>query len=327
MTTGEIVAFVLVALIVAVTVFGRDIVQTVRNRGRSGYGSAYTKEQIAEFEERNRIWRKEFEARNPDGPPISDEEHAEFKDWLEQQSRAAIRLTPTSGIETGSDGSRLGGPVALAEGQTWPVSKRGAPMELLAQLDFAELPALDGFPTKGVLQFFIPQDDDMMGMGDEADEGDVAVLYRPNGAGEELVPTPLVPLEESVSPFLNQDFQRDGVALSGEAFVDPIGTENWEVDAKLDGNILRPGFDRWEKLLEVQANGKPLIHHAGGYPVFVQWDFRKPGEFDDYDTVLLRLTSDKCVQWGDVGEANFLIRGEDLAKLDFSRVIFWWDCS
>ncbi|MEL7189687.1 MAG: DUF1963 domain-containing protein [Pseudomonadota bacterium] len=137
--------------------------------------------------------------------------------------------------------------------------------------------------------------------------------------------TPLVPAEESVSPFWNKAAQKDGIALLAEVFADPVGTNNWEVDSTLDGNIRRPGFNRWEKLLEAQATGKPLIHHAGGYPVFVQWDFRKPGEFDDYDTVLLSLTSDEYVQWGDVGEANFLIRSEDLEARDFTKVIFWWD--
>ena len=80
-------------------------------------------------------------------------------------------------------------------------------------------------------------------------------------------------------------------------------------------------------MLESRETDKPLVHQAGGYPVFVQWDFRKPDYLAAYDTVLLRLTSDDFLMWGDVGEANFLIRREDLAKRDFSKVIFWWDCS
>ena len=30
--------------------------------------------------------------------------------------------------------------------------------------------------------------------------------------------------------------------------------------------------------------------------------------------------------WGDVGEAVFMIRADDLAARDFSRVAFYWDC-
>ncbi|MFN3863661.1 MAG: DUF1963 domain-containing protein [Erythrobacter sp.] len=68
-------------------------------------------------------------------------------------------------------------------------------------------------------------------------------------------------------------------------------------------------------------------HHAGGYPVFVQCDFRAPGQHDDYDTCLLHLTSDDHVEWSDVGDANIMIRAEDLARGDFSKVILCWDCS
>lgn len=327
MTLELAISMSFVALVAVAAVFGSDIVSAVKGQ-RSGNGSAYSKEQIAETEERKSAWQEEFEARNPDGPPISQEEHDAFETWLNAQVRPAIRLAPVSGTNADSDGSRLGGPVALAKGQEWPLSEGGKPMEFLAQLDSSELPHLDGFPSEGVLQFFIPQDDDLMGMDTEdASNSDIAVLYRPNGAGGALSPTPLVPPMESVSPFQNREIQSNGLSLLGEAYSDPINNNTWEVDAKLGGNIRRPGFDRWEALFETRAANKPLIHHLGGYPVFVQWDFRKPGELDEYDTVLLRLTSDEHLMWGDVGEANFLIRSDDLVKRNFSRVIFWWDCS
>lgn len=318
---SDILAIVGLIIIVASIFFAAP-------RTTSGSGSAYSKKQIAEFEERNRKWREEYEAANPDGPPISEQEHAEFKAWLDAQARPAVRLTPDATAAVTEDGSRLGGPVALAQTQAWPVSKHGNKMEFLAQLDFTALPPLEGFPTAGVLQFFIPQDDDFWGMDiDNPQASNVAVLYRPNGAGAgTMTPNPPIKPRESNTPFWPRETRENGIALTGASFADMMSYNHWMLDAKQDGNARRPGFDRWETLLENRADDEPLIHHMGGYPVFVQSDFRKPESLADYDTVLLRLTSDDYVQWGDVGEANFLIRSEDLAKRDFSKVIFWWDC-
>ena len=32
------------------------------------------------------------------------------------------------------------------------------------------------------------------------------------------------------------------------------------------------------------------------------------------------------VLWGDCGVANFFIKDEDLAKKDFSNILYSWDC-
>ncbi|MEL7189688.1 MAG: DUF1963 domain-containing protein [Pseudomonadota bacterium] len=180
MTFNQLLLIFGLGLVAGLLFFGADIVRAWENRP----SSAYTKEQRAEFEERTRVWQEEFEARNPDGPPISEDEHHAFEKWLKEQVRPALRLTPQASSNAQADGTRLGGPVALAKGQAWPVSKGGVPMEFLAQLDFAELPPLKGFPGEGVLQFFIPQDDDLWGADfDNPTQSDVAVLNRPNGGG------------------------------------------------------------------------------------------------------------------------------------------------
>ncbi|TRD11712.1 DUF1963 domain-containing protein [Erythrobacter insulae] len=297
-------------------------------------GSAYSKQQKAEWEERARQSREIFEAANPDSPPISETEHSEFAQWLGAQSKPAIRLDPAGSApeangQAGPDGSRLGGPVWLEEGQAWPQSRKGNPMEFIAQLDFNQLPELEGFPTTGALQFFIPDDDDLWGMEmDEPIKSDVAVLYRPEGSPRNRhQQTAQRPPDESITPFLNETVRQAGVALAGAAIEDVMPSNIWELDARIEGNLRRPGFERWDDLIEANEEKRSLVHHAGGYPCFVQSDFRGPGSLDDYDTVLLRLTSDDHLQWGDVGEAHFLIRSADLAARDFSKVIFWWDCS
>lgn len=75
---------------------------------------------------------------------------------------------------------------------------------------------------------------------------------------------------------------------------------------------------------------------VGGWPSFEQVDPRwwPDGEaLRRYDTVLFQLDSqhgDRAgrpeVMWGDGGVGRFLVNGGDLARLDFSRVMYAWDC-
>ena len=88
----------------------------------------------------------------------------------------------------------------------------------------------------------------------------------------------------------------------------------------------RPGQDDVENELFEINETREFAHRIGGYPSFTQYDFRKRGENDDLDVVLLGLSSDDAIMWGDVGEAAFYIRHSDLERRDFSRVAFYWDC-
>lgn len=45
--------------------------------------------------------------------------------------------------------------------------------------------------------------------------------------------------------------------------------------------------------------------------------------------LLFQLDSDDDLDviWGDMGIANFFIPPDDLARAEFSRVVYHWDCS
>lgn len=289
-----------------------------------------TRPERAAHAEAMRGWREEYEVANPEGPPISREEHAAFRAWLAAQERPAARLTPAPGPAQ-PDGCRLGGPVWLAQRQEWPRSPEGQPMMFLAQLDFAALPALPGFPADGVVQVFLPTDDDLFGMHPDdpgLGAGRIAVLARANGAGavrhENL---PNFDWTSQASAFRRDQDRLDGVPLTPAPFVAPIDSNQWQAEARLAGYGRRDGVEKWEDALEAGFSQGRLTHHAGGYPVFSQYDFRAPGKHEAYDTCLLHLSSDDHMQWSDVGDANIMIRSADLARGDFSQVIFWWDCS
>ena len=66
-----------------------------------------------------------------------------------------------------------------------------------------------------------------------------------------------------------------------------------------------------------------------GHPFFTQEDVREEGS--RYDTLLFQLDSEtvdkeKITMWGDMGVGNFFINAEDLQRLDFSNVLYNWDC-
>ena len=69
--------------------------------------------------------------------------------------------------------------------------------------------------------------------------------------------------------------------------------------------------------------------HLLGHPFFTQADIRERGW--RYDTLLFQLDTECCeekdiVMWGDCGVGNFFINAEDLKNLDFSNVLYNWDC-
>ena len=82
-----------------------------------------------------------------------------------------------------------------------------------------------------------------------------------------------------------------------------------------------------EDFLEREENARALRHHTGGFPAFTQSDIRGYPACADLDHTLLRLTSDNNLMWGDAGECVFMMTSDDLAKGDFSRVAYSWDCS
>jgi len=64
---------------------------------------------------------------------------------------------------------------------------------------------------------------------------------------------------------------------------------------------------------------------VGGYAAFTQED---PRAVDSPLVLLFQLNSDDDadMMWGDCGIANFFIDPDELAKADFSRVLYNWDC-
>ncbi len=256
---------------------------------------------------------------------------AEYETALQATRRPSvdIRLEPMADDDPRA--SKVGGRPYWAGGRDYPAGADGVPLHLLAQIDFAELPSsLDGYPKSGLLQFFIASDDHY---GADFDSGMTAdsmsaqrnfrVVYWPDTraeprevdvpAAESLPHDPARPrrmrFSASTETLGVQDHRFDRL-LGGDAHV-AIGT--YAKARHLDADAL---FDA-----VYERNGRSG-HKIGGYPFFTQQDPRT----DDRLELLFQLDTDDQMMWGDAGVGGFFIAPEDLARGDFSRVMYSWDC-
>lgn len=248
-----------------------------------------------------------------------------FRNKIAGTQKAVTRVLPQPAAETTLWQSKIGGKPYLPKGNDFPTNSKGEQLFFLAQINFAEAPPLPGFPTQGILQFFI-FDDDFFGQNLDAPEvqENFRVLFYPEVEENDanLVTdfsflqtydyTPF-PADQSFPVLFTPEYEIlpvDDYRFAeqfGAGFFEQFGDQEWEV---------------YENYLELTfAEG----HKMGGYPDFAQADPRNPS---DPMELLFQLDSDETIQcmWGDMGVANFFIRPADLAQRDFSRVLYNWDC-
>jgi uncharacterized protein YwqG len=219
----------------------------------------------------------------------------------------------------------------LPIGEAWPTDPQGVPLEFIAQIDMGDCRSLDDFPRDGILQFFIGRNDLYGANFDHPREGTFIVRHcRPDGAGALHAPPALVQVNDVLgsdfSPFESSDVRERGLALSAQAVEDPIDGSIIEAETRIYELYGQFDITALEDFIEAPEQHRPLRHHVGGYPAFTQSDIRHDAANSDLDQVLLRVTSDEYVMWGDAGEAVFMLRREDLRAGRFDEAVYSWDC-
>ena len=278
------------------------------------------------------VWedaKADMHARRTDkeaGEPLSETEADEIIAWYRNQARPALLLRPDPEADALTAPVRLGGEIWFADGEQWPLGLDGEKLEFVAQYDLSRLPALEGFPREGVARFFIGRNDIWGVDFDHPDQSNIRVLWHdgPQSGGRYEAPLPWG--KDENSPFESVSVRTEGLALRPEPIDDRPDFYSWQLQEQIDRRAGRPGLDEVEDELMEISETREFAHRIGGHPSFTQYDFRKRGENDDLDILLLGLSSDKSIMWGDVGEAAFYIRRDDLERRDFSRVAFYWDC-
>lgn len=295
-------------------------------------------------------------------PPVLEP----YRPQLQASERPVVRLAAESGREPRLWESKVSGVPYRPKGAAWPHarSEDTRPLVFLAQVNFAQVNgeghALPDFPSRGILQFFILNDDSYgaemaSSMKLDGAQQHYRVLYWPEVVEDEAALDTSVPRPEydprEVARLREGGFERliddssliweelpyDWDALQDEtrfpfrpralAFLpdhEPVSGADNTASAVLGVNIWAEGVTGHD-LASVLYDLSPGGHKLGGYPNFTQSDPRQPSD----DLILLfQLDSDERLglMWGDVGTANFFIRPQDLKRRDFSKVAYHWDC-
>ena len=246
--------------------------------------------------------------------------------------------------------SKFGGFPFVPLGGAIPTNAEGSQLALLAQINCAQLPENNMYPSDGWLQVWCLEDE-MYGFCSDTiqPETNQKVLYIPAGTQGE-------PLERVVAmyqPYGNEEcplwFVDEQGAIWGMRLSFTHGQQGITYS---DGRFRDLFLDRWNKRYPEQAvenfydlpdeifenvvdihDGSDCAHQLGGYPYFTQYDpryERDSTELTKYTEVLFQIDSqfdtewDLC--WGDAGVRNLFISRENLEALDFSDLLYNFDC-
>lgn len=255
------------------------------------------------------------------------------------------RSTVVFGLEEGTSGilhSKVGGAFYVPEGMEAPKNtETGEALYLLAQINFAELPPIEDFPQKGLLQIFIDGKDDTFGCNfdNEADQTGWRIRFIENlPSAEEIKPEQIRETEWTEETSLPLDHPVV-YRLTGRREDQPVSINDYRFDEMLTkycSDLLPEGTEGFFDLDDEDAEACEELYEIfeeydcqlGGYPTFTQSDPREYLEEDaDVPEILLfQLDTTEDIMWGDSGVGNFFIKKEDLVKKDFSKVWFNWDC-
>lgn len=217
--------------------------------------------------------------------------------------------------------SNVNGKPYIPLGFNYPKTTSGKPLKLLAQLNFEELPKLNDFPEKGILQFFVDMEDDVFGLFN----GQYKVIYHENIIKDNTLLMQDFSFLESISMEESMFSKNVPFAIEGEiqyaipnfeGFIRELPTIFAEMNDEQSDNLA-------EALYEFFDGYK---HKIGGYHDTTQSDVLEGN--NEFDTLLFQLDTDveNDIMWGDSGVGNFFIKKENLLKLDFSKVLYEWNC-
>ncbi|MEM6380259.1 MAG: DUF1963 domain-containing protein [Bacteroidota bacterium] len=199
----------------------------------------------------------------------------------------------------------------------YPKDKAGHPMRLAAQINFSEVPHLEGFPEDGILQLFLSG-------SDWYDEESMVIYHNLS----ELSEAPF----EDFSFLKEEDYDEMPIhkvhKLSFSIKIENGGLDDVQFDFQFDDL-------NWLDFVE-QLSEEDLYffyqyfdtdgHKMGEYAAFTQTDPREYAWRKPEDIHVLQIDSKDEIMFGDVGLGHVFINPEDLQKRDFAKAYFTWDC-
>lgn len=212
------------------------------------------------------------------------------------------------------------------------------PLQFLAQINFSEIPQLDGFPEKGIVQFYLNMKAWDLGMDESLEHVQLnhRVLYFPEVNEDES----LLKTRETLRNFseISEDEAQlwvDGSALAFNkaqqymTFFDyrfaPLLFNRQEVYVSSNYEDILHAYQHYQMPYteDFQSEGG---HRIGGYANYLHsTDNRTEFGIEDH-LLLMQLDTDEGLEWCDSGIAQWYIHPDDLKQCDFSKVVFLWAC-
>ena len=225
--------------------------------------------------------------------------------------------------------SKLGRLPYMPKDFEYPKSFSGEYLYLLAQINFAEVPSIKELPNEGILQFYLANDN-MYGcnLKEPTKQDQFRVVYFPEVCLKE---NEIVKDFSFLRRFNNHNLPFEGCSSIGFKIAqEPISIDDYQFSIFGSDDIPNDLYDEYKN--NFQTTGHKLL----GYPNFTQEDPRSyflDNQDDSSEAYILLLQINSCqnsnirITWGDMGIANFFIKRSDLNRLDFSNVLYNWDCT
>lgn len=243
---------------------------------------------------------------------------------IEESLLSAIAISPVK-RSTSLTESKFAGEPYLPYYQTVPKDITGESMRLLAQINFAEIPPIQDFPTQGILQFFISSN--IFANAAHYKEDIFQQFYKIR-----FYPTVEIelamPAHDNVLPMANDWFPiHQELALQFHYTQEPVSALDYRAVHHLPSLIATQNYD-------VNLHEIYLQHFLGagakigGYAYFLAEDIRHESQLlQRYDVLLLQIDSNDefGIMWADSGVGKFFINREKLLQQDFSDILFQWE--
>ncbi|MEG4999264.1 YwqG family protein [Microcoleus sp. B4-D4] len=268
--------------------------------------------------------------------PLSPELE-KYRDRIEATIKPYIEIQIQNNDSVNWWESKFGGLPYLPKGFEYPKTSEGKYLFLLAQINFSEVPPLDGFPDRGILQFYI-LDNDVYGL-DFDNLVDVDNPTVEDGFKIIYFPQPELNVENMITNYNflpePENFPVRGCcSLQFTKKYAPISTSDYRFTEFLGVEIkeLFVNYEIQDEYLEIPPF---CCHKIGGYPDFIQNDIREySSQYDrehKSDILLFQIDTEQNdtidIMWADGGIGNFFIDESALRELDFSKVLYNWDCA
>ena len=271
---------------------------------------------------------------------VYDEIWAEYEKTAQTKTFTKITLTEN---ELKITDSKVMGLPYIPKGAEIPQTANGDKMMMIAQINCDDLQGLADFPEKGILQFFVLNDEDgLLGLdfGNQTVQDSFRVIYHEKIEefyDENELKSIYNPynFEESYITNDNESYKMNFELTSEKERFEDMFYHIFTKICKEKG--LKQTQEDWlyRKLLNFMQYSENYYSQCDGFAFFTQDDPREYNEeYKKFDTVLFQLNSEfdeNTRNWkvciGDAGVINFFINRENLKNKDFSEILYNWDCS